>query len=106
MTDHDGEELLSPTRTAADVDNTAAGVRASYVISPTLVIGGEALGGYEQRAGAAAGNQAESLVFGTVGMPVAEAATPDIWVYTDITLGIAIPLEKSATAPFFGINEI
>ena len=80
----------------------SAGVRGSYAFSPTLLLGAEAMGGYEQRSGPLA----ERLVLASVGMPVAEAATPDLWVYTDVTLGIAVPLDADRRGPFFGFQEV
>ena len=104
-----GTDFFSYAGTGKPFDDVlvegSAGVRASYQYNPTLIIGAEALGGYEQRTGALS----ERLVFGSVGLPVAEAATPDLWVYTDITLGIAVPFDIGhgcSGAPFCGFQEI
>ena len=79
------------------------GVRTSYSISQTLYIGGEVLGGYEWRQG-----QEQSVIL-SAGMPVAEAATPDIWVYTDPTIGLIARVGGDPCShgiPFCGYTEV
>ncbi len=101
-----GTDFFSYAGTGQPFDDVlfggSAGIRGIYHFSPTLLLGGEALVDYEQRTGP----EHEQLVSGIVGIPVAEAATPDLWVYTDISLGIAVPLNRDAAVPFFGFQEI
>lgn len=67
-----------------------------------LILGAEGLVEYEQRTGPAA----EQLVTAAFGIPVAEQATEGLWVYTNLQLGIAVPLATDNRGPFFGFQEI
>lgn len=80
-----------------------AGVRGRYELFPHLLVGAEALLEYNQRS---RGEVPERLVSIVGGLPVAEEAFPGFWVYTDIQLGLAIPLEEDPRGPFFGFQEI
>lgn len=79
------------------------GLRGRYTLFPNLLVGAEAFIEYNQRTGGAV---PERLVTIIGGVPVAEEAFPGFWVYTDIQLGLAIPLQKDPRGPFFGIQEI
>jgi hypothetical protein len=79
----------------------SVGVRGRYRYLPHLLVGGEALLDYQARTASG-----EQFVTGIVGIPVAELAAPGLWVYTNISLGLAVPLRKNAIPPFFGIQEI
>ncbi|HEY4223802.1 MAG TPA: hypothetical protein VGO62_20740 [Myxococcota bacterium] len=82
-----------------------AGVRASYAVTPTFYLGGEILGGYEQRTGI----KGEQTIVASLGMPVAEQATPDIWVYADPTIGLLARLDGDPCShgiPFCGYTEV
>ncbi len=93
-----------PTDTANRIDvlfGGSAGIRGRYRFSETLMLGGEALVDYQMRTGSG-----EHLIAGIVGFPVAEQAAPNVWVYTNPSIGLAIPLHENPTAPFFGFQEI
>lgn len=79
----------------------SAGIRGRYRYTDTLLLGGEALVDYQVRT-----STGQHFLSGIVGLPVAEQAAPGLWVYTDITLGIAIPLHENPDVPFFGFQEI
>ena len=78
------------------------GVRWTGRYLEHLIMGAEGTVEYEQRTGSAA----EQLVAASFGMPVAEQAAEGLWAYTDIRLGIAVPLATDNRGPFFGFTEI
>lgn len=78
------------------------GIRWTARYLDHLILGAEGTLEYEQRSGPLA----EQLVIGTVGLPVAEQAMEGLWVYTDLQLGIAIPLVEDSRGPFFGYQEV
>jgi hypothetical protein len=78
------------------------GLRGRYRYSPTLLLGGELLLDYQARTG----ESDEQLLSGIFGIPVAEEAAPGLWVYTNISLGIAVALHDNPAVPFFGFQEI
>ena len=77
------------------------GVRGRYRYLPTLLVGAEAMIDYQVRT-----SSGEQYLSGIVGIPVAEQAAPGLWVYTNISLGIALPLHDDPEVPFFGFQEI
>lgn len=79
----------------------AVGIRGLSSYFPTLRIGAEGMLDYQFQNE----NGPRHYISGIVGLPVAEQATKDVWVYTNITVGISIPLQDDV-APFFGITEI
>lgn len=79
----------------------SVGVRGRYRYKETLLLGGEALIDYQVRT-----SSGQHFVSGIVGVPIAEQAAPGLWVYTNVSLGIAIPLHEKAAVPFFGFQEI
>ena len=96
-------EYAGSTVVLADVlAGGSVGIRQRYRYKSTTMLGAEAFLDYQGRSGA---SNTQS-VSGIVGIPVAEQAVPGLWVYTDISMGIAIPLEKNPAAPFFGFQEI
>lgn len=78
------------------------GVRWTSRYLPHLVLGAEGMIEYEQRSGP----NAEQLAILTAGMPVAEEAFEGLWAYTDVQLGIAVPLIEDPRGPFFGYVEV
>lgn len=78
------------------------GVRWIGRFMDNLVLGAEGLIEYEQRTGP----RSEQLVTAAFGIPVAEKAAEGLWVYTDVQLGIAVPLVQDDRGPFFGFQEI
>jgi len=93
-----------PSKLGPGIDVLAggsAGIRGRYRFSPTLMLGGEALVDYQARTASG-----EHLIAGIVGFPVAEQAAPGLWVYTNPSIGLAIPLHDNPVAPFFGFQEI
>ncbi len=79
-----------------------AGVRWTSTYLDGLVLGAEGMAEYEQRTGPSAAQ----LVVLTGGMPVAERVVDGLWAYTDVQLGLAVPLYAGAPAPFFGYAEV
>ena len=77
------------------------GLRGRYRYTETLLLGAEALVDYQARTGSG-----QHLLAGIVGIPVAEQALPGFWVYTNISLGLAVPLHDNPDVPFFGFQEI
>lgn len=78
------------------------GIRGRYRYLPTLLLGGELLLDYEARSG----ENDEQLLSAIFGIPVAEEAAPGLWVYTNISLGVAVALHPDPLVPFFGFQEI
>lgn len=81
--------------------SASGGVRGHTLLLDTLTVGGEALIDYQQRTGSA---DAQYLS-GIFGVPLAEQAVPGLHVYTEILMGLAVPLQKNAPQPFFGFQE-
>jgi hypothetical protein len=79
------------------------GMRGRYALFEHLHMGGEVLLEYGQRTG---GSIDEQLITLVGGIPVAERAFDGVWVYTNIRVGLAIPLKSDPRGPFFGISEI
>ncbi len=79
------------------------GLRGRYALFDNLIVGAEFFLEYDQRTG---GPIDEQLVLLVGGVPVAEEAFEGFWVYTNIRLGIALPLKPDPRGPFFGIQEI
>ena len=78
------------------------GLRWTARYLPHLILGAEGILEYEHRTGP----DAEQLIIATAGLPVAEEAVEGLWAYTDIQLGIALPLIKDNRGPFFGYVEV
>lgn len=78
------------------------GLRGRYRYLPTLLLGGEIFLDYETRTG----EHPEQLLSAIFGIPVAEEAAPGLWVYTNITLGVAVALHPDPLIPLFGFQEI
>lgn len=99
---YDGQR--DPNDDASPIDvlyGGSAGLRGRYRFNETLMLGGEALIDFQSRTGSG-----EHLIAGIVGFPVAERAAPGFWVYTNPSIGLAIPLHDNPIAPFFGFQEI
>jgi hypothetical protein len=93
-----------PSLTSDVLVDGSLGVRADYAVLPTLHVGGEVLGGYELRT-----STGSNAILLSAGMPVAEAASPDLWVYTDPTVGLIIRVAGDACShnvPFCGYSEV
>jgi hypothetical protein len=79
------------------------GVRYRYPFTKTLLGGAELSLDYQQQGDFNTGTR---LVSGIFGIPVAEQAFEGVWVYTQLNLGVAVPLQPNPPAPFFGFFEV
>jgi hypothetical protein len=83
----------------------AAGFRGVYRMSDDLHVGGEALIDYQQISSSVEGTT-QYFVSGIVGLPVAEMALPDVWIYVEPSLGAGYRFgDGSADVPFSGFLE-
>lgn len=74
------------------------------LLGDSLWVGAEALLDYHASTGGLT-RAPQHTISGVVGLPVVERLLPGVWVYTDLSLGVAIPLHDDAVAPFFGFFE-
>jgi hypothetical protein len=81
----------------------SAGVRLRFPIFPGTQFGVELLGDYLRIGPPSAVQRFASAI---VGFSAAEEALPGLWLYTNVQLGLAVPLHANPTAPFQGIVEI
>ncbi|MDP2341126.1 MAG: hypothetical protein Q8O67_09220 [Deltaproteobacteria bacterium] len=81
----------------------AAGFRGVYRLSDDLHVGGEALLDYQQISSSENGTT-QYFVSGIVGLPVAEMALPDVWVYVEPSLGAGYRF-GDVSEPFSGFLE-
>ena len=77
----------------------AAGVRGTYRISEDLVMAGEGLIDYQQLTTSADGHT-EYFISGIAGLPVAEKALPNVWVYVEPQLGAGFRFVTDADGNF------
>jgi hypothetical protein len=80
----------------------SAGLRGHFNITDTLLGGGEAMIDYQQQGDF---NTGVRYVSGIVGAPFAEKAFDNFYVYTELLLGLAIPVYPGSKVPFFGFSE-
>ena len=74
------------------------GIRSRKEFFPHMIVGAEAVVGIEQRSGPLA----ERILSLSVGVPVAEQAFESVWLFTDLSLGLALPLTPDPNGrPFF-----
>ncbi len=81
----------------------AGGLRGVYQMSADLHLGGEALLDYQQISSSVDGTT-QYFVSGIVGLPVAEMALPELWVYVEPSLGAGYRF-GDVREPFSGFLE-
>jgi hypothetical protein len=81
----------------------AGGLRGTYALRPSLLVGGEVSVDYLQLA--ASDGSLQQYVSGVAAFPVAEEAFPDFWVYVQPTIGAGFRF-GDVDVPFGGFTEM
>ena len=81
----------------------SAGIRYRFPVFKTTEVGIELLGDYLHIGPI---SKPERFISGIVGFAASEEAFPGVWVYTDIEIGLAVPLQDQTGLPFAGFVEV